>query len=171
MIYFENESIKLVSLDMQYCEIVHKWINNEAISNSSGARFPNSLLEQKKWIENTLGSRNSKKLVILNKDKNPVGMVSIMRIDHVNNNAEVGIYIDPDSFGNGYASKALSLVINFAFLELGMHKIYACIHSDNLASTKLFEKLGFKLENVRKEFVFKEGKYIDELVYTIFRSA
>ncbi len=167
MNYFKNKSIALVALDTKYTNIVFEWTNNEQLNESSGSRFPTSFEQHKKWLERTISNPTKKKLIILS-DNKPVGMVSIFNIDQKNKNAEVGVYISPKYMGKSFASLSLKMVLEFAFKELNLIKIYANIHQDNIPSVKLFEKLGFEHEFTNKKIIFKKGTYIDILNYTIF---
>jgi len=167
--YFENQFIKLVALDISHLDIVHNWINNEIINESSGTRFPISKENQKNWILKTIQNKSKKKLIILNNENLEVGMVSIMNIDYRNRNAELGVYLDPDHVRKGYASMALSMLIDFGFQELNMHKLYAFIHADNKNSIRLFEKLNFSLESKHIDEIYKKGKFFANLKYSLFK--
>jgi len=171
MSYFIGKKVSLVALDLEHTDQVLTWINNEAINSSSGIRFPNSKTEQELWVKATIQNRSKKKLIITSTDEKEVGMVSVHNIDHKNQNCEVGIYIDPNSQGKGYASEALKLVIRFAFLELNMFKVYANIHEDNTASISLFQKLGFNKEATIKKVIFKNGQFIDNLYFSLFKES
>lgn len=59
---------------------------------------------------------------------------------------EIGIILAPAATGKGLASRALTLVCDFAFKELDMHRIAADIDPDNSASISLFLRCGFQRE-------------------------
>jgi len=168
MSYFKNDVVHLVSLSQEHLDFVFECNNLEIINQASGTRFPNSKEDQRKWIERTLSSDNKKKLVVKNNKNENVGLVSIANINLKNRNAELGIYIHPQHFGNKYSFNALSLLIGFAFKELNLHKLYAVIHEENVVSQNLFKKLGFALEAIHKDEVFKGGKYINVHYFTLF---
>jgi ribosomal-protein-alanine N-acetyltransferase len=58
--------------------------------------------------------------------------------------AEVGVILSPDAWGQGYAAEALTVVIGRAFAR-SVNKITADIDPRNLASLRMFEKLGFRI--------------------------
>ena len=61
---------------------------------------------------------------------------------------EVGWRIKRDRWGRGYAPEAARAVLGFAFGELGLDRVVSCIHSANVASIRVAEKLGMSLERV-----------------------
>lgn len=54
--------------------------------------------------------------------------------------------------------------------DLNLNKIYATTSSNNLASIKLLEKFGFKLDGrLREHYWINEYKY-DQLIYSMLRN-
>ena len=114
MKYFINKKITLVAVQEKYIEDILNWINNEDINRFLGSRFPVGMEQQIKWIRN-IDNTKSKKLIIQNDKKENIGMVSLFKIDQKNQNAEIGIYIDPKFQNQGFSKLALKMVINFSF--------------------------------------------------------
>ena len=65
----------------------------------------------------------------------------------------------------GCASEALLLILRFYFDQLRFHKFNASVYSYNEPSNRMCEKLGFVVEGRRRETVFTDGKYYDEILY------
>jgi len=59
--------------------------------------------------------------------------------------AEVGYVLAGDSWGHGYATEALSALVEIA-PSLGLSQLHASIHPDNVASSRVLKKCGFSLE-------------------------
>lgn len=57
---------------------------------------------------------------------------------------ELIYYISPDWCGRGYASQLASTALQFAFYELGLSKVAAFAHPNNVASQKVLAKAGFE---------------------------
>ena len=53
----------------------------------------------------------------------------------------------------------------YASEELNLKRLFANIYEYNSASMKVLEKCGFKKEGIRVKAVFKEGKYVDDVMY------
>lgn len=61
--------------------------------------------------------------------------------------------------------KAINLICDYGFKNLGIVRIHAGIFEFNPASMRVPEKCGFKREAVHEKAVFKQGKVWDEMVY------
>lgn len=73
---------------------------------------------------------------------------------------DVGWYIDPKYQGNGYAKEAAKAMIDYMFKEVEIEKISSGAVKENIASCKIFEKLGFKkIEEIEEEspYTFYDG--------------
>ena len=73
---------------------------------------------------------------------------------------DVGWYIDPKYQGNGYAKEAAKAMIDYMFKEVEIEKISSGAVKENIASCKIFEKLGFKkTEEIEEEspYTFYDG--------------
>lgn len=82
---------------------------------------------------------------------------------------EIGYIFDDTVWGKGYATEASMAVINFAFGEIGLEKLYATIRPENLPSIKVVERLGFKHES---EYVkIYNGKEMVHWIFIIERDA
>lgn len=167
--YFEGNVVGLVPFEEKHIPISREWINNEDITLYMGSRFPVGISEQKEWYKKCLKDKTKKKLIIENKHGKNVGMISLFNIDHKNQNTELGIYINSNDQGKGYAKESVKMLINFAFKELNMHKIYAFIYVGNKSSIKLFESLGFSCEYIDIDAVYSDGKFVSTCKYSIFK--
>jgi len=83
--------------------------------------------------------------------------------------AELGYWLAEPFWGKGIASKAVLKMIDFSFLNFDIVRLYARPFSSNIGSQKVLEKCGFKLEARLKKSIFKNGVYMDELIYSIVK--
>ena len=82
--------------------------------------------------------------------------------------AELGWSLDPDYGGHGYASEAVSALIELCFETLGVRRVTASCFADNAASWRLMERVGMRREarNVQDSLHRSEG-WIDGLDYAL----
>ncbi len=80
-----------------------------------------------------------------------IGIVSITRIDKGETVADVGFWIGPDYWGQGYVSKAVSLAIDMAFNELNFTKLKAWTYGKNIGSQKVLVNNQFRLIDIEKD--------------------
>jgi ribosomal-protein-alanine N-acetyltransferase len=90
-----------------------------------------------------------------------IGTCGLTSIDFVNNCAEVGYVLNPDYWGIGIATEALTKVMQFAFLELNAHRIEARYIIGNDRSRRVMEKCGMTFEGIRRSSMFIKGNYRD----------
>ncbi len=97
-----------------------------------------------------------------------VGTVYIQNIDRINSKAEYGIFIgEREALGHGIGTTAAKFMIDFAFNELKLHRIYLQVHSDNERAIRSYEKAGFKQEARLVDDVFVNGDYCDLIIMGI----
>ncbi|MFI9103169.1 GNAT family N-acetyltransferase [Streptomyces fildesensis] len=63
--------------------------------------------------------------------------------------------------GRGYMTEGLTLVIQFAFGTLELHRLEANIQPENTPSLNLVERLGFRREGYSADFQFINGAWRD----------
>jgi ribosomal-protein-alanine N-acetyltransferase len=86
----------------------------------------------------------------------------ILNAAHV---VEIGYWIGEEFWGKGYMSEAVRQLIEKSKEIKGVKKIMAKTSRENIASCKILEKFGFKIEGTLEKHFFKRGEYFDELVW------
>lgn len=99
------------------------------------------------------------------------GLLNLDGLDWPNSHAEIGIAItDQLARGQGFASEALAIMLDYAFGELALHRIWCRIIDGNEPSIRLFEKAGFRREGRLRQQVRRSGSFRDMLVYGLLQS-
>lgn len=103
----------------------------------------------------------------------PIATVYLKDFDKVNNRCELCIFTSDDQEWNSESqSIAVKMLLEKAFNEYGMHKVYTFVFADNKDEIALMRCAGFVEESVLvKEAMNSAGKYVDVLRMTIFRGA
>jgi [ribosomal protein S5]-alanine N-acetyltransferase len=81
--------------------------------------------------------------------------------------ADIGYALRRDRWGEGFATEAARLLLGFGFDQLGMRRIWATSHPDNLASARVLEKIGMSYEGRIRDHLFVKGAWRDSLAYAI----
>lgn len=84
---------------------------------------------------------------------------------------EVGYVLNHEYLRRGIMYEALQAVLDYGFNTLRLHSIEAIIRTDNIASIQLVEKSGFKREGLFRDYIFHNGRYWDEYVYSLINPA
>jgi len=96
-----------------------------------------------------------------------VGTIQLRAIDRPSHHSLFSIILRPASRGKGYGTDALRTLLRFAFHELNLHKVTLTVYASNPGGQRLYEKCGFRLEGRLRQQVYRQGKYEDQLVYSI----
>jgi len=73
----------------------------------------------------------------------------------------------PAHQGRGYATEASRALLDFAFETMGLHRVVGRAEARNLASARVLEKLGMRLEARLIENEWVKGEWQSEVVYAI----
>jgi ribosomal-protein-alanine N-acetyltransferase len=76
----------------------------------------------------------------------------------------LGFSIDAACEGQGLMREALSGVVDFAFGELGLHRIEANHQPQNLRSAALLRSLGFDVQGYARDYLFLNGAWRDHVL-------
>lgn len=99
-----------------------------------------------------------------------IGLTILDGILWNNGTCHVSIEIgEPSHRSRGYGREAMELVLDFAFQELNLHAVSLTVFSYNEPAIRLYEKLGFTKEGVRREYLHRDGKRHDLYLYGMLR--
>jgi RimJ/RimL family protein N-acetyltransferase len=93
-------------------------------------------------------------MVVSRSDDALIGTCALFRIERRHRRAEIGYSLRSDHWGRGLAAEAVSLMLDWAFRTLGLHRVEADIDPRNDGSRKLLERLGFASEGLLRERYF-----------------
>jgi RimJ/RimL family protein N-acetyltransferase len=63
----------------------------------------------------------------------------------------------------------MELLLDFAFNEINLHRVFLTVFSYNQRAIRLYEKLGFQREGIYREHLQRDGQRFDMLHYGILR--
>ncbi len=103
--------------------------------------------------------------VFIKETGRPIGNVRLFDIHPVHHRAELSLlFYDKSEWGKGFATEAVEAVVTYAFDVLKLHRITADHYANNIASSKMFKKVGFVEEGVFNDhFNIGENNYVDSV--------
>ena len=81
----------------------------------------------------------------------------------------MGYWLAEPFWGKGIITAAIRQMVEYGFKTWDITRIYARPFGSNIASQKVLEKAGFRLEVRFEKTIFKNGVFEDELIYAIRR--
>lgn len=75
--------------------------------------------------------------------------------------------IGPRGRGRGLGTEAAVLIVAYGFEQLGLHRIQLEAYGDNHRARRVYEKVGFVVEGVRREALARDGVWVDEVLMAV----
>jgi len=153
-VYFKKligKKCYLSPIDVNDAEKFTEWLNDiELLTNLQLYGSAISLESEKDFLINLSKDHNYS---IIDSEKDfLIGNCGFLDIDHLNQAAEVGIFIGNNDFRNkGYGTEALSLLVDYGFKALNLHNIMLRVYDYNMGGIRCYEKIGFKQFGKRRE--------------------
>jgi RimJ/RimL family protein N-acetyltransferase len=102
-------------------------------------------------------------------------IIGYVEINQINQNSKIGCisyWLGEDYWQKGYMSEAIEKVLNYVFNIKRLNKVYAQVNAGNIASQKILEKFGFKLEGRLRKHIYNKHikKLEDKLFYGLLKS-
>lgn len=95
-----------------------------------------------------------------------IGSCGFNSLDFENEKAEIGYDIARAFWGSGYASEAISALLDYAFSTLKLNRIEAKVEPENVNSVKVLRKLNFMFEGTLRRYERVNGKFININMYS-----
>ena len=165
----EGKNICFKALNTMDARAIHHFASDEEVSRFIGWNLMKTLNETSEFIELMLKRESAGThlyaSIVLKSTREIIGAAMIFNFDQEANQAEIGYVFDKHYWGKGYGSECVSLLSDFAFESLNLHKIHASVVDENIGSARILEKNGYELEGQLKDHYFIENKYYDALLF------
>lgn len=165
---------RLRELERKDMEEINHWRNDPELVALLGApfRFINSDVDNR-WYENYMGNRgNTIRCAITEEESDEIlGLVSLVSIDYLNQSAEFHLMVgEQRNRGKGVGTFAIQAMLHHAFANMNLQRVELTVVEGNKAAIRLYEKTGFIYEGRKRMAKYKNGKFVDMLVYAVIRS-
>ena len=164
-----GESVELRTVSQSDQAIIASWRNKDHVMNGLFSYMPLSVAQQEQWFQSYLGRDDELLFVIEAEGGVPIGTIGLSQIDTRNRSAEYGrMLIGEVAFlRRGYAQDATLLLLRYAFENLGLHRVYLEVLSDNQAAIRLYKRCFFTVEARLHLSHFTRGKFRDVLLMAV----
>ena len=149
------------------------WLNDREITiYTETGTFPTTAEQLEKYIRDTArGPDNVMLAIALRHNDEHIGNIKLGPINWLHRRGDMGILIGSrESWGHGYGTDAVRLIVDYAFATLGLHKVTLGVYADHGAAIRSYEKVGFRPEGTLKEHLFRDGRFYDKLVMGVLAS-
>lgn len=167
----ETQRLVLRKLTMEDANSIADSCNDEIISKYIGTPFPYTKEDAESYIAMTLekwdnGTNRDFGIELRNQVQ---GMISLMDIDYTHKRAELGYWLGKEHRSQKYMQEAAYALINYAWEQLGLERVYARTDSDNPKSGAVLKAVGFQQEGCLRSHVRARDGVHDLLYWGILR--
>lgn len=169
----EGTRLRLAPIREKDGPALFRWINDRELVIFSAAYHPVHASQHAAWMRSLSARRDQVVFAIrLKRGDRLIGICQLHSISDLHRNAELQIRIG-ESYGRGrgYGVEAVRLLLDFAFRDLNLHRVWLRVFKANARAQKVYADAGFKREGIMRDAAFVDGRYIDIVVMGKIRRA
>lgn len=126
------------------------------------------ILETEQILNNFYIGSNGIYAIELEIEERCIGCIDL-RLDAENDKGSFGFVLNSNYWNQGYMSESLQLILDFAFIKLGLNRIESTHYLENKASGRVMEKCGMKYEGTGLQELKVKDIYYDVVHYGILK--
>lgn len=166
------ETVRLRPLRRDDGPLLYEWITDRDSAALNGPWHPVSEVDHEHWLESAMTKRTDMVVFAIEtvEDGLAIGTCQLVDINWLHRSAELRIRLGEDAArGRGFGTEAVRLLADFAFIDLGLHRVALHVFATNLRAIKAYEKAGFSREGVLRDAAWIEGRWMDVVVMSTLR--
>jgi RimJ/RimL family protein N-acetyltransferase len=170
--FLRGRAIDLVALTRDDLASYRRWLDDSRVTEflEMGARPTRDADCEAFW---RLASEAEDAVVFAiaeRKGGKTVGTCGLYLIQWMARRAQFNILIgEPSAWDRGYGTEAARLILAYAFDVLNLNSVQLGVNADNARAVRSYEKVGFVHEGMRRQFVYRNGRYYDSVMMSVLR--
>jgi len=151
----------------------YRWMNDPEVLKYLGMRPARlSRDEVKSYLEQCSKSGSEiAEFAIETKDSRHIGGCTLRGFNHTARSAELGIAIgEADYRGKGYGTEIIRLMVQVAFDEFNLNRVWLNVYESNIAGMRAYEKAGFVKEGLLRQYAYLSGRYHNAHIMSMIRA-
>jgi RimJ/RimL family protein N-acetyltransferase len=167
-----GERVYLRPLEPDDADLIHRWFEDTRLQTLMGD-LPMSLAKRRQRYADSVkedGSDVFRFVICLLDDDRAVGRTDIFEVDRQNGSCGFGISIgDPELWGRGFGTDAVNALVDFAFGQLRLERVWLDTDAHNARAQAAYRKAGFTEEGRLRRAFYQDGRWTDDLRMSILR--
>lgn len=168
--FWQDEKVRLRAIQAEDWEgyYINRYDTPARRLLECAVELPPTIAEAMKFTEtySNFSSQNQRIMfTIENLNGENVGGINLNSIDEKNGTFSIGIQIDRDYRGKGYGTRAVKILLKYAFFERRLNKFNDYVLEGNVNSAKMMKTLGCTQEGVRRNVIYTNGQYLDVILF------
>ena len=167
----KGKFVTLRAIEREDLELMIEMLNDPEIESLvTGWAFPISKYQQEQWYEKNINDENNFRFIIETEADGVLGIATLTNIDWKNRRAMHGMKLaNKEKRKKGIGTDTVMAIMKYAFDELQLNRLDGSWFDDNIASKKMYQKCGWKVEGRLRSCIYKNGRYRDLDVVGILR--
>lgn len=167
-----GERVYLRPLESTDIELVHRWYQDARVSMLMGDP-PISLAARKLRYEEAVKAADPdvfRFMICLLVDDRRIGRTDLFDLDRQNGSCAFGITLgEPELWGQGFGTDAVNALVDFAFGQLRMERVWLDTDVHNERAQAAYTKAGFTQEGRFRRAFYQDGRWSDDLRMAMLR--
>ena len=164
-----NNEVTIRDFRLEDVPLKVSWINNPEMNRHLHYHIPLNEEDTRRWFRQK--DNQTRRDCVIEYRGTPVGLIGLLCIDRTNRKAEYYVSLGEAAYEHlGIASAATRLILDYAFFELELNKVYLNVDAENEAACRLYLRNGFQCEGVFREDLLHHGRLIDRKRFAMLRA-
>lgn len=155
-------TIRLRAMEPEDLDVLYQIENDRDTWDVGTTNVPYSRYALHNYMAHTssdIFSDKELRLMIEKEDGVVIGIADLMNFDPKNQRAEIGLVIQKEYRGKGYARVTLRLLHDYVRKTIHLHQLFAVIPASNKHTCDLFRSEGYQESTSLKDWLFDGSSY------------
>jgi diamine N-acetyltransferase len=167
--FLAGPAVALRPVERSDTEPIRRWMNDPEIRALIGETRPMSRSAAEAYVEKLQSDPSRVWFTVVERaTRRPVGECGLLRMVPDWRTTDLSIILgERDARGRGYGTEAITLLMDYAFGFLNVHRIAIGVVGFNQRALRFYEKVGFRQEGVQRDGYFYDHRYHDFVMMSI----
>jgi RimJ/RimL family protein N-acetyltransferase len=167
----QGDKVLLAVKDESWVTLVTQWINDHDVHRNLTIVCPMVHATEIEYLTKQSSPHGDVGFGIVDRQSmSLIGMVGLHNIKPIDGTATAGIFIGDKAFwGKGLGTEAMMLLLDYAFNTLNLRYVQADVYAFNCRSQGHLKKCGYATRCVKKNWVYRDGVYVDVIDTVVSR--
>ena len=164
--------MKLRKLSVKDIPLIKEWMSDQSINSQFKTDFSVYTYDEiAKFIQDAQDFSSHRHYAIVDEKDEYLGTISLKEIDLINLKAEYAVVLRSKAIGTSAAKNATQKILDIAFNELKLNKVYLNVLATNTRANRFYQKFGFVFEGTFRQDLKIENEFYDLNWYSILKES
>lgn len=167
----KGERVILATLREEDSEKLFQWINDPELVRFNAPYKPVHWNGHLQWFETV--TKDASRIILGIRDHlsdSLIGVIQLIDIQPIHKHAELVIRIGDEKFrGQGYGRDSLRLMLDYAWRDLNLHRVWLRVYGTNTAAIAAYKSVHFVEEGRLRQAAYINGRWEDVCVMGILQ--